>query len=115
MNSVSNPMPISEEDFMSEVERGKAIVDRGIGDYFILLRNATFKNVSEIGNTTIVDIEEVFGQGYVSMFRFGDLFECGNDFNAQTLRIRRLTSSDKAQLRNIYKFFPHDCWVVEWK
>lgn len=53
MCDTSSPAPISEKQFMRQYEAAKRYVDMGISDYFILLENDAFANVSEIGNTTL--------------------------------------------------------------
>lgn len=112
------PVGLSEKTFMREYERGKQIVDAGIKDYFILIDNAAFSSVRQIGNTTLKDIQSIFGPAYISFFRFAGKFNCAHDQNDrrnyQTLRIRPLNKSDKKKLRETIRFFPADCWVCEW-
>lgn len=74
MSSIINtasPTQISEKQFMRQYEEAKRYVDMGIEDYFILLENDAFANVSEIGNTTLADIQEVLGRNFPLFFRFG--------------------------------------------
>ena len=109
---------LNEKKFMSEYENCKRFVDAGIEDYFILANNTTFDGITEIGNTTLDDIEEIFGKEYISLFRFAVNFNNDGENNRekyQTLRIRRLTNLDRKRLRNDYRFFPSNCWVCELK
>lgn len=118
MNTTS-AMPISEKQFMKQYEIAKHYVDMGIEDYFILLDNDAFRNVSEIGNTTLSDVASAFGEAYPYFFRFAGFFDNGdgpeNRECYQTFEIRPLTNGDKKKLRNQIRFFPNSCWVCAWK
>lgn len=70
MYNTTFPVQISEKQFMRQYDTAKRYVDMGIKDYFILFENDAFANVSEIGNTTLKDISDVFGIGYPVFFRF---------------------------------------------
>ncbi len=115
----SSPVPISEKQFMRQYEIAKRYVDMGIEDYFILLDNDAFANVSEIGNTTLEDISSVFGKDFSVFFRFGGFFDSGtgpNDReNYQTFEIRPISKHDIKKLRGNIRFFPKDCWVCDWR
>lgn len=114
-----SPAPISEEQFMRQYETAKQYIDIGISDYFILLENDAFANVSEIGNTTLKDISNVFGKEYPLFFRFCGFFDSGTGSkdrdNYQTFEIRPIFKSDIKRLRGRYRFFPNDCWICDWK
>ena len=113
------PVEISENEYFCDLSRAKVIVDHGIKDYFILLDPACFRNVKEIGNTTLKDIEDIFGLNYIQFFRFANYFKCNDNAEErdeyQSFRIRRPTKSDKAYLRGKLKYFPADMWCVDWR
>lgn len=116
------PVGVSENEFFSDLARAKLIVDHGIRDFFILLDPICFRNVKPIGNTTIKDCVDVFGLGYVLMFRFAGYFPCEDDGSEhedweeyQSFSIRPLTNSDKKKLRGQMTFFPTGTWVVDWR
>lgn len=119
MCDTSSPVPISEKQFMRQYETAKRYVDMGISDYFILLENDAFANVSEIGNTTLKDISAVFGKEFSIFFRFGGFFDSGTGLddrdNYQTFEIRPIFKSDVRRLRGYIRFFPKDCWVCDWR
>ena len=114
--NVSFQRKISEKEFMEDYERCKRIVDSGISECFVLLNSKSFDNVSTVDNTTLKDIEDVFGEGFLPMMRFADIFDCGGTVkeNTQSGRIRRMAKADIKTLRGMYKFFPKDCFVFEW-
>ena len=105
---------ISEKEFMADYERCKQIADLGINGYFILMDNQSFRQCKEIGNTTLDDIESVFGDGYISMFRFADVFQTGTGLGASSLRIRRNRNSDVSWMRSRFRMIPKKYWVCEW-
>lgn len=115
----SSPAKLNKKKFMQEYEKCKEFVDNGITDYFILSDNAAFGNISQIGNTTLSDISDIFGKDYIYMFRFACYYPCRNfkfpQECYQTFRIRPLLKKDRKFLRNDYKFFPQNCWVCETK
>lgn len=117
-NDVS-PVQISEKQFMRQYETAKRYVDMGIKDYFILLDNDAFANVSEIGNTTLEDIVSVFGKEFPLIFRFSGFFDSGTGpddrENYQTFEIRQISKNDARKLRGVIRFFPKNCWVCDWR
>lgn len=119
MYDTSFPVPISENQFMHQYETAKRYVDMGIGDFFILLDNDAFKNVSEIGNTTIEDISSAFGKEFPLFFRFGGFFDSGTGIddsdNYQTFEIHPISKRDVRMLRGHIRFFPKDCWICDWR
>jgi len=119
MRNTTSPVPISEKQFMRQYEIAKRYVDMGIEDYFILLDNDAFANVSEIGNTTLEDISDVFGKEFPVFFRFGGFFDSGTGpddrENYQTFEIRPIFKSDIRKLRGYIRFFPKNCWVCDWR
>ena len=119
MNEVTFPADISYKDFISEVNRAKRLVDHGVRDYFILADTKSFKDNSQIGNTTLKDIEDVFGKGYIEFFRFGVTAYGEKDPDAMenfmTYSLRHITKQDKKKLRNTIRFFPENTWVVDWR
>lgn len=119
MCNTTSPVPISEKQFMRQYEVAKRYVDMGIKDYFILLDNDAFANVSEIGNTTLEDISAVFGEEFPVFFRFGGFFNSGTGpdgrENYQTFEIRPIFKSDKKILRGLVRFFPKNCWICDWR
>lgn len=115
----TSPVQISEKQFMRQYDVAKRYVDMGISDYFILLENDAFANVSEIGNTTLKDISAVFGKEFPLFFRFGGFFDSGTGQddreNYQTFEIRPILKSDTRKLRGYIRFFPKDCWICDWR
>lgn len=113
------PASISEKQFMRQYETAKCYVDMGVEDYFILLDNDAFANVSEIGNTTLEDISSVFGREFPLFFRFAGFFDSGagpDDRECyQTFEIRHISKSDKKRLRGNVRFFPENCWICDWR
>ena len=115
------PVEVSENEYFSDLARAKVIVDHGIRDYFILVDPYCFRNVKEIGNTTLKDVENFFGGGYIQFFRFAGHFPSGNTAQLeseeyQSFCIRRPSKSDKALLRGKgIRFFPPDAWVCDWR
>lgn len=113
------PEKVTEDEFFADLERGKILVDNGITDYFILLNPRSFKNVSNIGNTTLKDIVSVFGESYIRVFRFAGFFDCGSNGALKdeymSFSIRPITKSDKARLRESVTYFPKDTWVCDWR
>ncbi len=114
-----SPVPISEKQFMRQFETAKRYVDMGIQDYFILLENDAFANVSEIGNTTLEDIVSVFGKEYPLFFRFAGFFDRGlgtkDRESYQTFEIRPVFKSDIRKLRGSIRFVPKNCWICDWR
>lgn len=110
---------INKRKFIQEYSKCKEFVDNGVRDYFILSENTAYGNVSQIGNTTLKDISDVFGVEYITLFRFafklprtvhgdeqqGELY--------QTFRIRPLSKNDRKRLRCDFKFFPSECYLCE--
>lgn len=117
--NVTSPVPISEKQFMRQYETAKRYVDMGIQDYFILLDNDAFKNVSEIGNTTLEDISSVFGKEFPLFFRFTGFFDSGTGHddreNYQTFEIRPIFKRDMKQFRETFRFLRQNCWVCDWR
>lgn len=115
----TSPAQISEKQFMRQYEIAKRYVDMGISDYFILLENDAFSNVSEIGNTTLEDISTVFGKEFPIFFRFAGFFDGGRGMDDresyQAFEIRPISKNDKKRLRGDIRFFPSNCWICNWK
>lgn len=119
MCNTASPVQISEKQFMRQYETAKRYIDMGIEDYFILLDNDAFANVSEIGNTTLEDIALVFGKEFPVFFRFAGFFDSGTGpddrDNYQTFEIRPVFKSDTKKLRGTIRFFPKNCWICDWR
>ena len=121
MNEITFPERVSKRDFFRDLEKAKRLVNNGVQDYFILADTKAFRNNSQIGNTTLKDIEAVFGREYISLFRFG--FDAGpNPDGADdereryvTYSFRRVTKNDKRKLRYAFRFFPPDCWLADFR
>lgn len=117
--NTTSPVSISEKQFMRQYETAKRYVDMGIQDYFILLDNDAFRNVSEIGNTTLKDISSAFGKEFPLFFRFAGFFDSGTGAydreNYQTFEIRPVLKSDRKRLRGRVRFLPSDCWICDWR
>ena len=107
---------IKEADFWVDYQKSKDLVDAGIKHYFILLDNNSFKNVKSPKNTLLSDVDGVFGAGYINFFWFAIMTRTPEgEKNPAIFNIRRLTKTDRAKLRNDYKFFPENCFVLEWR
>lgn len=119
MYNTISPVQISEKQFMRQYETAKHYVDMGIEDYFVLLDNDAFANVSEIGNTTLEDIASVFGKEFPVFFRFAGFFDSGTGpddrDNYQTFEIRPIFKGDMRRLRGMVRFFPKNCWICDWR
>lgn len=113
------PQGVSEKQFFSDLERGKRIVDNGIKDFFIVNDPECFKHVEAVGKTLLKDCVDIFGESYVKLFRFADVFKTsdGNNDAQRTMSysIRPITKSDKRWLRCKYVFFPKGTWVADWR
>ena len=113
------PAEISENEFFSDLYKAKSLVDHGIKDYFILLESTCFREIKEIGNTTLKDCVDIFGLSYVTFFRFAGFFDCKDAVkdgeNYQSFSIRPATKSDKSQLRGKLRYFPKDTWICDWR
>lgn len=117
--SIYSPSEISEKQFFRDLEKAKEIVDNGITDYFILANPKSMENVKSIGNTTLKDCVDVFGLDYVLFFRFAGFFNSGNNGATkdeyQSFRIRPVTKSDRAKLRDALRYTPDDTWICDWR
>lgn len=113
------PTGITEEEFFEDLQKAKTIVDNGVTDYFMLINPSSFKDITEIGNTTLKDIVEVFGIGYILLFRFAGVFDCGCNGALKeeymSFSLRPITKNDKARLRGAVTYFPKETWVCDWR
>lgn len=112
-----NLVKISEDDFFLDYSKCKRMIDAGLDNAFVLLNSTSLTRSTRISGTKISDIEEMFGRDALSLFRFA--FYPGDDFvdnpeYVQSVRIRRLTDSDKRRMRGTYRYYPQNCYVCEW-
>ncbi|MBQ8797193.1 MAG: hypothetical protein IJZ56_03245 [Oscillospiraceae bacterium] len=109
---------ISEKQFMEDYEKCKRIVDGGVRSYFILADNSMLQNVSQLENTTLMDIIEIFGEDVLEMLRIAEIPYCPSATTVgegiHTLRIRRLKNKDRKNMRSSIRFFPKNSFVSEW-
>lgn len=108
---------ISENDFLSDYNKCKRMVDSGLTHAFVLLNCTSMAKTRRICGTKLSDIEDVLGRDALSLFHFslypGDDF-VGDPEQVQSIRIRRLSNYDRKHMRSDYRYFPQNCFVCEW-